>query len=704
VLLKKGSRHLLGIAITFVSVTILIRESLGTGKTFSISQDAEFHLGPLFSIMSRQIDLNIWPNYAPQLIMGVPLFNNQQFSPYYPFYFLSGNFFQNPESASLSLNLIAVMHVYIFALGGYFLMTALKANTSFAILGGVFIAVNAQNEMVMGWVNIISPYAWVPTVVAFFIRFLRKPNQLDAFGFSIAFFFLVSASPAQPLIHVSYILLIIFLFKYFDIAWSERLRYIERIFFEGIIALLFLFALVIPVILPILATQEKMIRWIGKYGALQGSQKMSFDAFIYDQLEFKEIKSIFFEVQNIHTNGNPFLGVVVASLLIVAVFTAISHKNWELRAFTFISVYSLISIFGDNTFLGHLNYNLPLIDRIREPTRFLQVLNFTAPIAGLLSLQLLISKLSISKKKLTKPTVSLFLLFLFSLGSSFNSYPYSSSTVLQENWRELQPIYSIIKKLDPMRQFKVAYAGEISYQNASMYGSYEDMYSLNAYFNPAPEDRMRSVYGGGYLNNLDYSQSLGVKYIICKKCTTQLEIALEPYKTIAKIGTVSLLSSNGAYPYLYAQNGINEREKNSESVINQINDIHTVKPKIYLDDGNKQFPISTSHFTCSFVPGPVYLVRESTANCESKSLVLLNEFYSTDLIVTSNGKTVPTFRVNSDVTGFELEQGKHALKISVKPAIVWDSYMISVALIFICILLAFFRFTKARDQIRFRTR
>ena len=701
-LVKKAYNHFFAITIMLFSVTVLIRESLGDQKTFSISQDAEFHLGPLFSIMSRQIHLNIWPNYAPQLIMGVPLYNNQQFSPFYPFYFLSGRFFQNPENASASLNLIAILHIYIFALGGYFLMTALKVSTSLAALGGVFIAVNAQNEFVMGWVNIIAPYAWVPTIVAFFIRFLRRPNQFDAFGFSIALFLLVSASPAQPLIHTFYIVLIILLFKYFAVPWSQRIKYIESSIAQGIISALFSLALLLPIILPIITTQDSMIRWIGKYGALHGSEKMSFEAFVYDQLGFNEIKNILLEAPNTHTNGNPYLGVVVTSLLVLGVVTAVFNKNWELRAFTFISVYCLFSLFGESTIFGHLNYHLPLINRIREPTRFLQVLNFTAPVCGLLALQLLMSKFSIGKKNLTRVMVPSVLLLVFSWGSNFTSYSYSGSTVLQENWNELQPIYSMIDKLDPARQYKVAYAGDLNYQNASMYGSYMDMYSLNAYFNPAPEDRMQYVYQGGFLNNIKYSELLGVKYILCKKCTEQIESSLKPFKVISKIGNISLLESDGAYPYLYAQNGVDDRVLNSEDLMNSLKNNEVSTPRIYADSAVKRIAAPTKYFTCNFSPGPVYQEREARAECHTKSVVLLNEFYSSDLKITANGKRLTTFKVNGNMTGFELAKGTHHLEIDFQPLIMLQSYIISSVLIAICLFLGLIRFKRTRNLIQTR--
>ena len=95
-------------------------------------------------------------------------------------------------------------------------------------------------------------------------------------------------------------------------------------------------------------------------------------------------------------------------------------------------------------------------------------------------------------------------------------------------------------------------------------------------------------------------------------------------------------------------------------------------------------------------------MRESIANCKSTSVVLLNEFYSTDLKITSNGEPLSTFRVNGDMTGFKLNKGKHILKIDMQPSIMWHSYMISSILILFCIVLGLIRFAKARNQNQFR--
>lgn len=299
-------------------------------------------------------------------------------------------------------------------------------------------------------------------------------------------------------------------------------------------------------------------------------------AFQVDQLSISSLTGVLFRLEGAAV-GSPYVGVVALASACVAAFSR--PRSWIAGSLLFIAVYSIISSTGSNLGLAYINYLIPLLNKIREPSRFLVLFQFA--IAALAALGIDELRKTVSRGdggaalkrrpfialwasaffsvvallaagdrivSVVPPLVPVFILVSLILMTALlarRSWAHrgvvaallwggaalvllavevkwipplvSISTYNTGGGRELDRVFDRLVALDPKREYRVIFDGKIDKQVASMLASYKGIRTLNAYFNPAPSRQFDELYYHGPRSS-NYFQALGAKYLVCDQC------------------------------------------------------------------------------------------------------------------------------------------------------------------------------------------
>lgn len=662
------------ICFLLVSCYAFFRSSLLRDRSFGIWQDNEFSLSPVLHSLSTLNHSTIIPNYLPQFLGGIDLQGYAQFSPAYPLYFLGFSLFSTPLSAIASINLLVHLHLVIYLSGAYFLLRTLRISVLASMVGAIFIVFNSNTLNYSSWLNIIAPYSWLPWILGFLIVSLRSGRFLYWSLFYICSGLMFLASPAQPVIHTVYLVTILAISHFYLTRKNalDRIQVKKSLKKAVVLAPIFLMVL-LPFLFPLLNAAKKQIRWIGDFGTVSGFDKIPFEAFQITQVEFREISGFLLESVSPREVGGIYFGPVLISLILYGFFKLKRDYYW--RVFCIIGFYSLISAFGENLGFSHLNYNLPLINAIREPSRFLVLSHLCFGICSGLAVNDIYQNLNrimrnqrhhfTSKVFLNSGNiviVILFVLVIFTQPKAINwaAPSVSTSDYNSQNWKDFEIPMKVLQSLDPKSEYRIIFGGDINSQQASMFAAFFGLRTLNTYMNPLPEGQFNAMYF--YDNhNYRYKELLGAKYLVCSlACPIKDSERYFNYLTIWKNEKYRILENSKADAFLtlpsqvLIQNGIVEGLSYmvDESFDAFVLDSRSTNPnKIFAD--------------CKFLNSTHRGFQKIEANveCSSKGFLILNAYNDGNWTAKNNKKTTTPMVANGFLVGIRLEPGMNSIQI-----------------------------------------
>lgn len=360
-------------ALTCLALYVL-RDALGGERLYSLWVDNEFHVGPVFSQIARAFAAGEVPLRMEAILGGFPLYNFTQATPFYPLYgFHFGGYETHLETVH-KLHRLTVLHVVIGVLAMHYLLRSLGLSRMTAAAGAVLYGLSADMASYKMFVNIVAPYAWLPLFVAGLIGLLTDSRRRLNFvlcAFSAAMIAL--ASPSQPLIHA--VLVALFLCMAYlasaeaRVAPGRGVLAVARVGFAGLVAV-FLCA---PLLIPTVLDAPKMLRWIGDVPPILQSERIPFDAFVLHKLPSTQAAGILFSGERLSLVGHPYVGFFIVPLVMLALFL---KRTWVVYGFCALALYGLWSAFGDDLWLAYLNHAIPLLNKIREPSRNLVLFQF----------------------------------------------------------------------------------------------------------------------------------------------------------------------------------------------------------------------------------------------------------------------------------------------------------------------------------------
>jgi hypothetical protein len=154
--------------------------------------DNTHFLLPLYAHISKSFNAGEFPYWINTVAGGIPIYNNPQFSLLYPFYFFGWNFYHNPLDTSLHVHYVTLFHVAVLWMSTYVMMRIFHLRVISSILGATLFAFSANTYQYLFWLNIISPYSWLPLAVG--SVFLILENERPRIGLLLGWFGLSCAA------------------------------------------------------------------------------------------------------------------------------------------------------------------------------------------------------------------------------------------------------------------------------------------------------------------------------------------------------------------------------------------------------------------------------------------------------------------------------------------------------------------------------
>lgn len=722
---------------TFLGLIVLwgvfLWDAFGADRSFALNMDNEFFVGTVLSSMSSTLSHGEWPLRMDTILGGVALYNFAQLSAFYPFYLTALSIYGSPLDVVHSMHWITLVHILILEINMYVFLRVIGVYRLAALTGAALVAFSANSFGYAVWMNIVAPYSWLPLYLAGLVGILKCPQSMRYSAMAFCGIVLLSlASPAQPLIHAVFVTIIFVFANSISQSCNGESRQIPytlaRVVSVGILALF----LVAPVVLPVALEFESMIRWIGPFPAVMGNALIPFAAFQYDQLSIADLGGVFFKFKGADV-GHQFVGVLTLALASVAVVSR--PRSWMVIALVFIAVYSLISSTGSNLGLAYLNYIIPILNKIREPSRFLVLFQFAVGVLAALGIDELRKSVSLTagfadgKRQLMAlaMTTVIAVIILIVQGDRITSNvpPLVSFAILVAlillTWMAVQSHHRVRNKiipvawccaaltlltfdvpwrppsvsqslyltsgalaldtaivrvatLDPGREYRVIFDGKIDKQKAAMLASYHQVRTLNSYFNPAPRRQFEEMYFHGPRAD-NYFKILGAKYLICRECTAE---SLSGYKYLERIAGYEIYETKDVLPRSYILHQLNGEFRNLADFVEKAASTDLAKGILFVEPN----VVVGLNGSSDSVDGACISREEiRTTNrsrfmvqCKSAGVLVMNEFFDDSWRITVDGVKKQSLRVNGNQIGVAFLPGSHVVDFRYLPTIFLVSF------------------------------
>jgi len=740
-------KKVLTLLVLIVLWCVFLWSAFGADRSFSLYMDNEFFIGAVLSSMSATLSNGEWPLRMDTILGGVPLYNFSQLSPFYPLYLSALPIYNSPLDVIHTLHWISLAHILIYEINMYIFLRVIGVSRLAALTGAALVAFSANSFGYASWMNIVAPYSWFPLYLAGLVGILKCPRSMLYSGMALGGIVLLTlASPAQPLIHAIFVSLV-FIYAY----WRHQSRIGETrqvlyalgcILAVGALALL----LVAPVLLPAALEFKNMIRWIGPFPAVMGNARIPFEAFQFDQLAIADLGGVFFKFKGAAV-GNQFCGVLAIALASVAVVSR--PRSWIVIALAFIALYSLISSTGSNLGLAYINYVIPLLNKIREPSRFLVLLQFSIGVLaafGIDELRKTVSRIDgqiDTKRQLmtlvmtaviavvvllslrdrivssVPPFVSVAILLTLTLmtwiaaRSKLRSGPtmiaavwggaaltllaievpwippsVSGSQYLTSGALALDKAIERVSARDPNHEYRVVFDGKIDKQLAAMLASYRGVRTFNAYFNPAPRRQFEELYFHGPRAD-NYFRILGAKYLICSECAAD---SLNGYKHLESMAGYEIYETEDVLPHSYIVQRLNGEFQDLADFVTKAASVDLRSLLLFVQPN---VVVGLDEKTDAAVNPCIKSEDIRTANrarfvvqCQSSGVLVMNEFFDDAWKTRVDGVEVQALKVNANQIGVPFPRGSHVIEFRYLPTIVMVSFGIAVIGLIILLYLA----------------
>jgi hypothetical protein len=683
---------------------------------------------PLFVHISKSFHSGEFPYWINSIVGGIPLYNNPQFSLLYPFYFFNWNLYSNPLDTSLHVHYVTLFHVAILWVSTYVMMRILHLRVISSVLGATLFAFSANTYLYLFWVNIISPYSWLPLALG--SVFLILEDEHPKIGLLLGWtstYLLVSASPAQPLIH--FVFCTGFLAaSYAFIHRRNKAKLIapfRNLVLLAVGSILLSSAILIP---TVLFSRRDMVRWTDA-GPIVGNQKIPFSGFLTGQARPLELVKVLFPVDIPFSTGDPYLGILPIFLASFSLFSR--RRSWVVVPLFLLGAYALLSTTGTHLGLAYINYRLPLWNKIREPGRHLYVFALAfctlaafgfehllesgrlrnarkhALVFGSFALLLLVGywirqryQSQISDFTLLS-SFGLFLLVVWAsrflvrfnhlahaVAAAIVIYPalYYPAPILkiqegdyfsEDNLHSHRVLQQLATIKDIGKYRLIVSDKQFSTQYWSMNAAYYDLRTFEAFMNPLPFGEAREMFAAPALPR--FAQLLGAKYYLT--CGSEPTVPAD-FSFDRNIEGCNLYSSADAQPYYFLSTEIGLAYKNVQEFFDAVGRSDSDLSKLSISSKNADEMvnwlggISTPLRWEALREERSRNVFDLVLRTNRRSVLVLNEYLRNEWQVTLDGKTQAPLKVNLNQVGLLLPEGTHEVRFEYRPRLfIWLIYL-----------------------------
>ena len=716
--------------------------------------------GPIFSEVSRLSLSGAVPYYLPDIGAGFPVFESPHFSILYPFYFFGLLNYGGPLDSLYTLTHLTLLHIFVFYVNLYVLLRCSTIPPWAAYIGASVGMLAWNTQLYATWITITASYAWLPLVLAGGVLLLRFPGKVRGiFVFSIAAALQALASTSQPVIHAALSCLILFAAGTVWFSLQRRFEDIWRLACSLAVCSGIAFGLAGAATLPMYLATGQMIRHIGGNAAVIGHAHIPWENFNLHQLTLYQAIGIAVRPTWINIVGSPYIGPLGAmgTLLTLIYFRRLDAFLRTLAfAFGILALYGLLSGFGTNLGLAYVNFHLPFINRIREAGRHLVLFVIGAAFLSGLGYSLLARtveryKQSHQVRLLILPAMLLLIFagvilwelcqygyswlparfwiiwlapILFVLGRvcRLPSYGVVSAATLVSAAAAVVPIWGVslsrsdfikpinllshrvirdfAKRIDA-KDYRVDFRdARFPVQFWAMNASYYGIKSFYNQLTPQPLDQFRF----SNLRNVPHvREMMGARYVLCGPNDSPLD---PNAKQILEIEGYRLYENPSPMDRLTLVHRVTGRINNQGAFVQVIGKGFNYLLEAYVTPRDFKRVEAFLHNSQPLSRGREHIFKivdqpnrsYSTVECDSASLLVLNEWFTPAWKARVNGKKQPVLRVNQWQAAVLLPPGKNRVEFEYHPTlfrVLMALNRITIVLLLLCGTIAIIRQARA---------
>jgi hypothetical protein len=344
------------------------------GAALSLYLDNTYTFHPLFHYVNQVFAAGELPLWVRGLLGGMPFYNTPQFSIFYPFYlFWKTDIYATPTDTIYNLSYLTYFHFLLLAINMVVFLRVAGVSWLGAILGSFVFSFSACMTVFMQHITIVASYCWMPLGLAAIHRINVGKGGIGAVGLAaLAFSLVAMAAPSQSLIHVVLLAGLHTLAACMLLIQQGRRRELVDIFLRLAAAAALTLALVGPNVVTMALNQDE-IRWLSAAGHMVGRGAVPYAAFLEDQSTVFELLNTLVPIRR-NVAGDSFIGILVATLAILGAI-----YRWRspfVKIYVVVAIYFLLSSTGEHLGLSLINYQIALINMIRQPSRNLVLFAF----------------------------------------------------------------------------------------------------------------------------------------------------------------------------------------------------------------------------------------------------------------------------------------------------------------------------------------
>ncbi len=696
-------------------------------RNLSTFQDNTYLLHPIFAHLSRSFERGDYPYWMNAIVGGLPLYNSPQFSAEYPFYFLRSGLYSGPLAALMNVHAVTLLHFVILYVNSYVLMRTLRLKPVAALFSASLFAFSPCVAVAGSWLNIVAPYSWFPLAVASIVMVLEDQRAKAGILLGvIAISLLALASPSQPLIHLMLVAVLLYICYAVDYLFHGAAATVWRVTRHLAVVALVAFVISSPAVVPALLDARETIRFLGDFPPVIGNAKIPFNAFLVGQVVPSALAASVVPLRFPIVLGDPYVGAGTALFALFGVFSY--RSNRIVLPMAALTAYGLLSAAGSHLGLAQINYHLPLIDKIREPSRHLILFVFGASTLAGFGLEYLADILKSGYRQLGRAKhLCAMLVFVGVLAVAFRTpSPYvgliskggllailglTVALLLMLRWAEgwkrvfvtsaaaLSVLYmnsqypfepprwsdgdyftasnlsshkvlGELSNIPNIRQFRIIFADDrFNTQFWSMNASYYQLRSFQAYMNPLPYRQFDEVFQRFNLRH--YYPLLGAKYYLCSPCDARLSA---DYDFVREVEGYKLNVARQVLPRYSIMNRLAGSYGDVSEFMAKIDEGFDYTHEFYV--GAADTARVTAWLGDQSAPA-ITLKEESTSlnhltisvNTSRRSMFVLNEFFNRAWKGQVNGVSVQPIRINANQIGVLLDQGANLVHLEYRPTL-----------------------------------
>ena len=365
---SERNRDLLALAVVAAVIVICFRDILfGTHSWAYDGATDRYYSAAFFAALARQSAT--W-RMIQDVLAGFPMYNNGNFSPYYPFYVLWPSFYSDQLGSLKFMDRLELFHLVLAGCLTFAGLRLLNLHRLAAMMGGLSFILSPYALKMATWLHFTAAYAWVPLALMGILAVStgdRRPIAMMAVVLSG--FMAVLAYPAQAAVHLLIAGPLVTLVGLWAAAHEGSLfKPAARI----VVAALVLALLSAPILLPLVFPDQAFIRWFTGERLQVGGGGVPSEFLFQGSIAPADLPAILLPTVHRAFIGDIYIGIPLA-LLCLAAFRFNTRKQVKIGLLILITAWTIV-LLGDYTNAGHLIEHIPFVNQVRNPPRHMPIL------------------------------------------------------------------------------------------------------------------------------------------------------------------------------------------------------------------------------------------------------------------------------------------------------------------------------------------